>query len=132
MPRCYFHLCAQARILRDSIGTECPDLAAARAKARAVAIDLMRNSGGETRLWSLRVVDEQGKALFDLFFADVAASLDGGSRADQELSAATCRRLTALSDALSDARDTVAQSRILLARARGKPQLVYDSTSGRI
>ena len=128
MPRCYFHLRAETKILRDSIGTECPDLGAAHAKAHAVATDLMRNAHSNTRLWSLRVVNEQGEALFDVFFSDIAAEATGARPYDaHELTAETCRRLMELSDAVHAARNTRADSQILLARARGRPQLVYDS-----
>ncbi|HUI98050.1 MAG TPA: hypothetical protein VLX44_19995 [Xanthobacteraceae bacterium] len=128
MPRCYFHLRAEGKIVRDPIGTDCLDVAAAYDKATDVALDLMRNSDGNTRLWSLRVVHEHGETMFDLYFADIAAGLDGERPyGAHELTAETGRRLTALSDAVHQARRTIAESRILLARARGKPQLVHNS-----
>lgn len=125
MPRFYFHLRAGGTIHSDRQGSECADNAAAHAHAFAVARQLLRNSNGATRLWSLCVEDEQGRAAFDLFLADVAAQLDIVPQEWQELAAQTCRRLTALTRALCAARETVLESRILLARARGKPQLVY-------
>src|SRR5215471_13270489 len=125
MPRFYFHLRAESNLHRDLEGSECRDLSAANALARDVAIELMRNSDRNTRLWSICVEDEHGRALFDLFFADVAARFDGLSQERQELASETCRRLSGLIDAFCALRDTLIQSRILVARARGKPHLAY-------
>jgi hypothetical protein len=131
MPRFYFHLRAESRIHRDLHGSECRDVFAADWVARSIAAELMRNSDRKTRLWSICVEDEHGRALFDVFFADLAAELDGLSRERQELAAETCRRVQALIDAMCAVRDTVMQSRILLARARAMPQLVHSMGGGR-
>ena len=45
--------------------------------------------------------------------------------AEQELTPIARRRLAALTDVLSAARVTRLETRMLLARARGKPQLAY-------
>ena len=82
-------------------------------------------------LWSLCVADAHDEALFDLFFADVAARRGDLPRGVEELTAKTCRRITALIDAVSAARGTVIETRILIARARGKPQLVCANPPGR-
>jgi len=125
MPRFHFHLRAHGTIHRDFDGAELTDLAAARAHAAAVADELMHHSGSGTRHWSMRVEDENGKLQFDLFFADVDPSLASYPAQARLLASQTCRRLGTLTDALDAARATRREARVLLARARSKPQLVY-------
>jgi hypothetical protein len=126
MPRFHFHLRARGTIDRDIDGTELPDLAAARSYASVVTEELMRNSGGSTRHWSMWVENERGAPLFDLFFADVDPSLAAYSPQMRLLVSKTCRRFGALTDLLCAARATQVEARMLLARARGKPQLAYS------
>jgi hypothetical protein len=123
MPRFHFHLRARGRIHRDPEGTELPDLAAAKDHAVAVAGELMRGDG--TRHWSMSVDDERGGALFDLYFADLDPRLASCSPQVRMLASQTCLRLGALTDVLCAARATRTESRRLLARATGRPQLVY-------
>src|SRR5262245_9831728 len=125
MPRYHFHLRARGRIHRDPEGTELPDRAAAQVHAEAVANDLMRHGGGGARHWSLRVEDEHGEPQLDVFFAELDTSLAGYAPQMRMLGAQTCRRLGALTDVMNAARATRTETRMLLARARGKPQLVF-------
>ena len=125
MSRFHFHLRARGRIHRDREGTELPDAAAAREHAAAVGNELMQHGNGATRHWSLRVDDEAGKQLFDVYLSDNDPSLAAYSPQARALVGETCRRVGALTDALAAARATCMESRALLARARGKPQLVY-------
>jgi hypothetical protein len=125
MPQFHFHLRARGTIHRDLDGTKLPDVSAAREHALAVTDELMRHSGGGTRNWSMRVEDENGEKIFDLFFADVDARMHPYEPQIQMLAAETCRRHGALIDALCDVRATIVETRMLLARARGKPILVH-------
>lgn len=125
MPRFHFHLRARGTIHRDLDGTYLQDLTAARSHASVVAEELMRHSVGGTRHWSMCVEDASGERQFDLFFADVDPRLAAYSPQMHMAVSETCRRLGALTDVLCEARATLAQTRMLLARARGKPQLVY-------
>jgi Domain of unknown function (DUF6894) len=127
VPRFHFHLRALGRINRDPEGTELPDLTAARSYAAVVTEELMRNSGGGTRHWSMCVEDASGEPQFDLFFADVDPSLAACSPQLRMLVSKTCRRFGALTDVLCAARATGVETGMLLARAKGKPQLVYSS-----
>jgi hypothetical protein len=127
MPRFHFHLRARGTIYHDPEGTELPDLTAARSYAALVTEELMRNSGGGTRHWSMYVEDGRGEPQFELFFADVDPSLAACSPQMRMLVSETCRRFGALTDVLCAARATEVEARMLLARARGKPQLVYSS-----
>ncbi|HLH88881.1 MAG TPA: hypothetical protein VKX28_10505 [Xanthobacteraceae bacterium] len=125
MPRFHFHLRAHRMIHRDVEGTDLPDLAAARAHAADVARELMAHSDVGTRHWSIYVEDAQGERQFDLLFPEVDARLGVCSPEMRMLAVETCRRMGALIDAFCAARATQTEARILLARARGRPQLVY-------
>ncbi len=125
MPLFHFNLRARGRVHHDSDGTDLPDLAAARDHAGEVARDLLRYCEDETRRWSLCVENEKGERQFDLFFADVDPSLASYSPQLRLLVRETCRRFGALTDALCAARAARTESRMLFARSRGKPQLVY-------
>ncbi len=125
MPRFHFHLRADGRIHPDLEGTELLDIEVVRAHASAVAQELMCNAGARPRHWSMYVEDETGERQFDLFFADADPTLASYPAEWRMLISETCRRLAALTDALSIARETRRQTRILLARSQGRPHLVY-------
>src|SRR5262249_43375936 len=55
MPRYYFSLKNSEGTLLDHEGTVLPDLEAARAHARLVMLELMRNANKQTRTWRLEV-----------------------------------------------------------------------------
>jgi len=125
MPRFHFHLRAGGTIHRDPHGIECANAEAARSHAVAVAAELMRKADPRTRHWSIRVEDFHGEPSFDVFFADVDSLRGELSPELQALVAQTCRRYGALVDVLCAARVTWAESGRLLARAQGRPRLVY-------
>ncbi len=129
MPRFHFNLRADGKIYHDPEGVECPDIAAARRHASSVARELMLNSEPRTRLWSL-CVEARGEAPFDVFFADLDPGLARLSSTAQSLSAEVCRRHAALVDVISSARATMLESRVLISRLRGRPQLVYARNAG--
>jgi hypothetical protein len=124
MPHYHFHLRANSTISPDRAGTDLQDLPAARAHAIAVATELMRNASTRTRLWSM-IVEDGEERQFDLFFADVDPSLDPKRRM---LVCETCRRLAALTDTWFSVSTTLTESRILLAKARRSPILVYQKS----
>ena len=123
MPHFHFHLRAHGAIHGDRQGTQLPNAAAAHTHAAAVAEELMLHSSHSQ--WSLRVENENGEAQFDLYFADVDQSLVPYPPQVRMTLSETCRRLGALTDALCAARQTQVESRMLMARARGRPQLVH-------
>lgn len=125
MPHFHFHLRASRTIHRDAEGTDLPDMAAGRAHAAEVAQELMRHAQGNTHLWSMCVEDEQGERQFDLFFANVDPRVAAYSPQLRGLVAKTCRRMGALTDTMCASRTTLMELRQLIARARGRPQLVY-------
>jgi hypothetical protein len=125
MSRFHFHLRARGTIHRDPDGTDLPDLPAAHAHASAVVEELMRHSSVATRHWSMCVENDVGESQFDVFFADVDPSLAGYPPQMRLLVSQTCRRLGALTDVLCAASAARTEARMLLARARGKPYLVF-------
>ena len=129
MPRFHFHLHARQTIDRDVEGTDLPDMAAARSHATEVARELMLHTKGDDRCRSLRVEDAQGERQFDLLFADVDPRLAVLSPQVRCLVAETRRRLDALAEAIAQAQATRTETCMLLARARGKPQLIYSRRS---
>jgi hypothetical protein len=88
-------------------------------------MELMRNAEPERRHWSICVADRDGQALFDVYFADVDPSLDRAPADWRRLRLETSRHYAGLVDALCSARATVTESRMLIARARRRPQLAY-------
>jgi uncharacterized protein DUF6894 len=124
MPDFHFHLRADGTLFRDPDGTQLPDLAAARLHGARVAEELMLNSDAAKRHWSLCVEDDVGERQLDVFFVDVDPSLAEFPPPIKMLASQTCRRFGALIDTMCDIRATMIESRILLARARGKPRLV--------
>lgn len=125
MPLFHFHLRANRMLHRDVDGMDWPDVEAARTHACAVARELMLHSDVRTRHWSMCVEDAQGERQFDLFFPEVDERLGVCSPQMRMVAVETCRRIAALIDAFCAARAARTESRILLARARGKPQLVH-------
>ena len=125
MPRFHFHLRARGMIHRDHDGTELPDLAAARAHALTVARELMDNSNVTTRHWSIRVENDADEKQLDMYFADVDPRLDAYPPEMRMHVSKTCRRLGALTDVICATRATWTEARMLLARAQGRPQLVF-------
>jgi hypothetical protein len=131
MPRYHFHLRDYGMVHRDLEGTELPDVKAARTHAERVAEELMRHSNFRTRNWSLRVEDELGEPKCDLFFADVDERLAKHPSVSRAAGSEICRQIGALTDLCCALRATLMESRILLARAKRKPYLVYASGKGR-
>src|SRR5690348_6498592 len=126
MPMFHFHLRARGTIHRDPDGTDLPDVDAARAHSLAVVQELLLHSPDRTRHWSMRVENEKGEMEFEVFFADVDPSLERFAPQLRMTTSSTCRRLGALTETLCAVRATLVETRMLLARAQGKPQLVYS------
>jgi len=126
MPLFHFHLRAHGALLADPEGAEFADLAAARAHGESVARELMHNADAGKRHWSLRVEDSAGELQFDVYFVDVDPRLAAYSPQMRMLASQTCLRLGALIDTLCVTRSTAIESRILIARARRRPQLVIN------
>ena len=75
MPRYYFHLECDGRIVLDETGAELRDADQARAAARASARDLMgteNEAGVDWLSCSFSVTDENGEIVLDVTFSEVA------------------------------------------------------------
>jgi len=127
MTRYYFNLWTSRQLLLDRDGTVLPDETAAKAHARVVACDLMRNRAPNTRSWRLDVRDGGGGPCFSLLFASVDETVPPELRAafiDGSTKAATLR------DAIHDVRLSLLQMKATMARADRLPYLAaVDGTS---
>lgn len=68
MPRYFFHV-LNGRDVHDDHGTQMPDDAAAKAEARVVACELVRDAGPkfwDNHEWHMKVVDETGRMVLTL------------------------------------------------------------------
>lgn len=72
MPRYYFHYRTDDELIRDTDGSELPDLDAAEHNAAALAkaiVDQMASTGGDTRLpRSIEITDAGGEELLYVVF----------------------------------------------------------------
>ena len=122
MPRYYFNVKNSEGTLLDHEGTVLPDLEAARAHARLVMLELMRNASKHTRTWRLVVSDHNLLPCFECLFAshdESMAHLPPELRSSIE---STCGKQAALTDAIIDVRASILQLRSTLARSDAVPQ----------
>ncbi len=75
MPRYYFSIKDDHRVVSDPEGTALRDEDAALAHAFQVVRELSRNREQQTRSWRLAVSNEQGAPCFELLFASVDDSV---------------------------------------------------------
>jgi len=117
MPRYYFNLKNSEGTLLDHEGTVLPDLEAARAHARLVMLELMRNANKQTRTWRLVVSDHNLLPCFECLFAshdESIAHLPPDLRSSIETAYG---KQAALTDAIIDVRASILQLRSTLARS---------------
>lgn len=82
MSRYFFHV-HDGVDLRDEIGTELPDLGAARAEAVRYASDCLRSTKADFwtgQDWTMQVADKHGLLLFSLTFSAFNAPASGEAR----------------------------------------------------
>ncbi|TPG54313.1 DUF6894 family protein [Sphingomonas glacialis] len=85
MPRWYFHLYQAGDLLIDPEGVELADLAGVRARALAVARDLIAADAASGVLYldtRLSIVDDRGVAVLDVAFSDAVAFISGPGTSD--------------------------------------------------
>ena len=122
MARYFFQLAHRHGLVEDREGADFPSVEAAADFARAVADDLLRNSR-TYRTSSLLVRDDAKRLVLELPFWNIEEStlqLPPETRALVEGMLSKRRRLA---EAVEAARRTVAHSRALIARGRGRPFL---------
>jgi len=122
MPRYYFSLKNSEGTLLDQEGTVLPDQEAARAHARQVMLELMRNAGKRTRTWRLVVSDHNLLPCFECLFAshdESMAHLPSELRSSIETA---CGKQAALTEVIIKVRASILQLRSTLARSDAVPQ----------
>src|SRR5690242_6829070 len=97
MPRYFFNLKDDRRIVPDPDGTDLSDEDSARAHARQVVWELTRNCEQRTNSWRLAVCDEHGAQCFELLFASVNESVTQSLPAMRRLGAAYDEATTVVS-----------------------------------
>jgi hypothetical protein len=124
MPTYSFKLRDDSGILEDEDGVELPDDNSATQYAHDVAHELMKSRELETRSWCLDVYAEGGGRIGEIQFARVDPTLDHLTPKWRTAVEGIAARERLLADMINAANATVAESRALVARARGKPYLV--------
>jgi hypothetical protein len=99
MPLFYFILKAGRQTIPDTQGEEFENEADARAHARTVARELMRNREAKTSHWRVQVCDDYLQPRYEYLFADVDEKLEAYG-ADVRVSVTAVARTTA---AMNDA-----------------------------
>jgi hypothetical protein len=123
MPTYSFKLRDDSGVLEDEDGVELPDDNSATQYAHDVAHELMKSREVETRAWCLDVYAEGGGRIGEIQFARVDPTLDHLTPKWRTAVEGIAARERLLGDTINAANATVAESRALVARARGKPYL---------
>jgi len=113
----YFILKTARQTIPDPEGQELPDETAARLHAVTVAQQLMRNRELNTRNWRIEVCDDYLQPVFELFFADVDATLDNLPPYLQARVGDVVRTSVALNEAIAKMQATLRDVRKTLGRA---------------
>ena len=74
MPRFFFHVTSNMRSDPDSVGTDLPDLKAARSEAIKACGEMLRDLDGSLvhqGEWSMELVDEEGHRLLTFRFTEI-------------------------------------------------------------
>src|SRR3954451_10008589 len=112
----YFLLKAGRKSFPDTEGQEFADEEVARAHARAVACELMRNRETKTAHWRIQVCDDYLQPRYDCFFADVDQTLERFP-ADLRVSVTKVARTTA---AMNDTYQNIDAAMADLRRTLGR------------
>ena len=111
--------------LEDATGVALPNRDAALRYGHDVVHELMRSRELETRPWCLEVYEGDGNdsPIGEIPFASVDPSLDHLAPNLRTMVEGVSERKRLLSDVIHTVKDTIQESRALVARARGKPYL---------
>lgn len=108
----------------DATGVDLPDRDSAIRYGRDVVQELMRSRELQTRSWCLDVYEGATHTpIGEIPFASVDPSLDHLAPKFRTMVEGLSERKRLLSDVIHSVRDTIQESRALVARARGKPYL---------
>jgi hypothetical protein len=123
MPLYTFQLRDGVSPIFDDVGVDLPDRDHALAYAEEVARELMEGREVQTRSWRLDIYENHSERVFGVSFAAIDKTLD---HLDPELRSTVerlCNSYRSWAEAVNAARNTVRESRALVARSRGKPYL---------
>ncbi len=111
--------------VEDPTGVELRDRDTAVHYAHDVVHELMRSREAETRSWCLHVYEGSANdsPICEIPFASVDPSLDHLPPNFRIMVEAMSERKRGLGEAIYTVKDTIRESRALVARARGKPYL---------
>jgi hypothetical protein len=126
MPLYTFELHDGERPIGDESGLWFADRERALDHAQHVAGELMRAREVQTRSWRLDVY-EDGSRIEEIPFSRVDHTLDHLPPALRSTVERSCDTLRNFKQVMSAARDTVRESRALVARSRGKPYLATEA-----
>jgi len=129
MPRYVFLLRDGESESCDSEGQELRDDVAAIGYAKGVARELMRNREPETRCWQVHVRTESGQLLGKISFATLDPTLDHLLPELRRTVERASEIGLSVREAITAARDTVLESRALIARSKGRPYVVVGQGS---
>ncbi len=120
MPNYTFEINDGCGGIDDGADVDLADGSQALQYAQEVAHELMRSREPQTRSWRLDVYDEAGKRVIELPFATVDPTLDHLRPAVRAMVEKYCDRRRSVDEMIFAARNTVRESRALVARSRGK------------
>ena len=112
----YFLLKDGRKTFPDAEGQEFADQEGARAHARAVACELMRNREAATAHWRIQVCDDYLQPLHDCFFADVDQTLENFPADLRGSVIKVARTAAGMNDAYQDIGASMAEMRKTLGR----------------
>src|SRR5262245_46345297 len=124
MPRYIFSLRTGDGAICEREGCDLENADAAMRHAKGVVWEWMKNRELRTRHWQMHVRADSGEVLARLCFAPLDPTLDHLVPEWRQDVEDLSRRCLALREATSAARDTILQSRALVARSKGRPHLV--------
>ena len=127
MAHYFFHLRDGRRGYRDCEGVELPDDDAAKDYAQHVAAELIKNRNINARHWRIDVHDEQGQKICRVALISYDPRLSHLSPVMRKMLEESSDRRYALGEVIAEARATVARSRALVAKGRGRPYLLVDN-----
>jgi len=129
MPLYFFNLKDLQGTIRDPIGTDLPDAAAAGEHARVVAWELMQNRQSRTRAWTLEVCDGAGQACLQVLFASVDDSIRHLTPELRGSVERLCASSASFAETVHAIKATLCQLRGTIARSDGSPYLTAVTTA---
>lgn len=120
MPNYTFELRDGSGGIDDETGVALTDSADALHYAQTIVHELMRSREAQTRTWRLDVYDEAGACVIELPFASVDPTLDHLRPELRAMVEKFCDRRRSVDELVYIARNTVSESRALVAKSRGK------------